>query len=174
MAEWFKAHAWKACVGETLPRVRIPLSPPVSYLFSMIYGLSLATCNDERGSGFADFWPFKIRIASSHFHRFHKDPVRIFIRCVVVKTRISSRVPKIAIAGELLTTLDQLVQKENCPKSVAGIRVGLRKWPTSPQAASRKLQLFSEHYIELALNKLGYARCPNIIWLDILHEIEVV
>ena len=28
MAERSKAHAWKACVGETLPRVRIPLSPP--------------------------------------------------------------------------------------------------------------------------------------------------
>ena len=28
VAEWFKAHAWKACVGATLPRVRIPLSPP--------------------------------------------------------------------------------------------------------------------------------------------------
>jgi hypothetical protein len=31
MAEWLKAHAWKACVGETLPRVRIPLSPPSAY-----------------------------------------------------------------------------------------------------------------------------------------------
>ena len=30
MAEWLKAHAWKACVGETLPWVRIPLSPPAS------------------------------------------------------------------------------------------------------------------------------------------------
>lgn len=28
MSEWFKEHAWNACVGETLPRVRIPLSPP--------------------------------------------------------------------------------------------------------------------------------------------------
>src|SRR5204863_9999780 len=28
MSEWLKEHAWKACVGETLPRVRIPLSPP--------------------------------------------------------------------------------------------------------------------------------------------------
>jgi hypothetical protein len=28
MAEWFKAHAWKACVRETVPWVRIPLSPP--------------------------------------------------------------------------------------------------------------------------------------------------
>ena len=30
MAEWLKAHAWKACVRETVPWVRIPLSPPVS------------------------------------------------------------------------------------------------------------------------------------------------
>src|SRR5262249_45442714 len=29
MAEWLKAHAWKACIGETLSRVRIPLSPPL-------------------------------------------------------------------------------------------------------------------------------------------------
>jgi len=28
MSEWLKEHAWKACVGEILPRVRIPLSPP--------------------------------------------------------------------------------------------------------------------------------------------------
>src|ERR1022692_3118753 len=30
MAEWLKAHAWKACLGETLTWVRIPLSPPAS------------------------------------------------------------------------------------------------------------------------------------------------
>src|SRR5215212_5296616 len=29
LSEWLKEHAWKACVGETLPRVRIPLSPPI-------------------------------------------------------------------------------------------------------------------------------------------------
>ena len=28
MSERLKEHAWKACVGETLPWVRIPLSPP--------------------------------------------------------------------------------------------------------------------------------------------------
>ena len=33
MSEWLKEHAWKACVGETLPRVRIPLSPPPSNAF---------------------------------------------------------------------------------------------------------------------------------------------
>ena len=28
MSEWFKEHAWKACVGETQPQVRILPSPP--------------------------------------------------------------------------------------------------------------------------------------------------
>src|SRR5437762_9861394 len=28
MAEWLKAHAWKACIRETVSGVRIPLSPP--------------------------------------------------------------------------------------------------------------------------------------------------
>jgi hypothetical protein len=28
VSEWLKEHAWKACVGVTLPRVRIPPSPP--------------------------------------------------------------------------------------------------------------------------------------------------
>jgi hypothetical protein len=28
VAEWLKAHAWKACIRETVSRVRIPLSPP--------------------------------------------------------------------------------------------------------------------------------------------------
>src|SRR3979490_2270580 len=30
MAEWLKAHAWKACVRETVPWVRIPLPPPAA------------------------------------------------------------------------------------------------------------------------------------------------
>ena len=29
MAEWFKAHAWKVCVLSKVPRVRIPVSPPI-------------------------------------------------------------------------------------------------------------------------------------------------
>jgi hypothetical protein len=31
MAEWLKAHAWKACVLERVPRVRIPVSPPFTF-----------------------------------------------------------------------------------------------------------------------------------------------
>jgi hypothetical protein len=35
VSEWFKEHAWKACVGETQPWVRIPPSPPTSRAFSL-------------------------------------------------------------------------------------------------------------------------------------------
>src|ERR1700730_15406535 len=36
VSERFKEHAWKACVGEILPWVRIPPSPPLP-LFSCVY-----------------------------------------------------------------------------------------------------------------------------------------
>src|ERR1700751_6158721 len=41
MAEWLKAHAWKACVRETVPWVRIPLSPP--------FGLCVPASSGTRG-----------------------------------------------------------------------------------------------------------------------------
>ena len=36
MAEWLKAHAWKACKGVALSWVRIPFSPPLNKLFNML------------------------------------------------------------------------------------------------------------------------------------------
>lgn len=39
VAEWLKAHAWKACVRATVPRVRISSSPPIKN-------------NDQRGRYF--------------------------------------------------------------------------------------------------------------------------
>ena len=37
MAEWLKAHAWKACIEETLSWVRIPFSPPLIYNIKIGY-----------------------------------------------------------------------------------------------------------------------------------------
>ena len=33
VAEWLKAHAWKACKGVTLSWVRIPFSPPLNFIY---------------------------------------------------------------------------------------------------------------------------------------------
>src|SRR5262245_21945770 len=34
MAEWLKAHAWKACIRESVSWVRIPLSPPAFFAYA--------------------------------------------------------------------------------------------------------------------------------------------
>ena len=44
MSERLKEHAWKACVRETVPRVRIPLSPPFLFLM-VVCGLSALVFN---------------------------------------------------------------------------------------------------------------------------------
>ena len=63
MSEWLKEHAWKACVGETLPWVRIPLSPPF-----------ITTGTDLRGPlGVIMRWLFKEEPLSYSFEEFVKD-----------------------------------------------------------------------------------------------------
>ncbi len=51
MAEWLKAHAWKACKGVILSWVRIPFSPPSNTpLFIVLinmYLLNLAKINQH-------------------------------------------------------------------------------------------------------------------------------
>ena len=37
MAEWFKAHAWKVCVLLKVPRVRIPVSPPITIVVKVSF-----------------------------------------------------------------------------------------------------------------------------------------
>ena len=55
---------------------------------------------------------------------------------------------------ELLATVDWLVERENCDLSRDAIRTGLRRWPAGSEAAERKLQLFDDRMIGLALDRL--------------------
>jgi O-acetyl-ADP-ribose deacetylase (regulator of RNase III) len=55
---------------------------------------------------------------------------------------------------ELLATVDWLIARENCEPSIAGIREGLSKWPAGGAAADRKLRLFDDRLIDLALRQL--------------------
>ena len=43
VAEWLKAHAWKACVGKNLPLVRIPPPPPVNLIPAVRSDLNLTS-----------------------------------------------------------------------------------------------------------------------------------
>jgi O-acetyl-ADP-ribose deacetylase (regulator of RNase III) len=55
---------------------------------------------------------------------------------------------------ELLGTVDWLLHKEKIPADVNSIRAGLRAWKGGNQAAERKLRLFDERLIGLALDRI--------------------
>jgi len=56
---------------------------------------------------------------------------------------------------ELLATADWLIVREHREATAAGIRAGLREWPAGPDAAERKLRLFNDRLIGLALAQLA-------------------
>jgi hypothetical protein len=55
---------------------------------------------------------------------------------------------------ELLATVDWLLDREGCLATVVGIKDGLHRWPAGAQAAMRKVKLFDERLIGLALERL--------------------
>ncbi len=55
---------------------------------------------------------------------------------------------------ELLATVDWLLNREHCEASITGIREGLRRWPAGPEAAERKVRLFYDRAIGIALQRL--------------------
>ncbi|GAB4255551.1 MAG: hypothetical protein Kow0065_03690 [Methylomicrobium sp.] len=56
---------------------------------------------------------------------------------------------------ELLATVDWLITRENVKPTVAEIREGLKRWPADSGAAERKLRLFDERAIGIALDRLN-------------------
>jgi hypothetical protein len=64
VAEWLKAHAWRACIGETLSRVRIPLPPPA---FSEVKKALLARPELRRGEA-------KAHISVAEFSLIRRQP----------------------------------------------------------------------------------------------------
>ena len=56
---------------------------------------------------------------------------------------------------ELLATVDWLIDQEHCEASVPAILAGLAQWPAGAEAAERKLKLFNERLIGLALDRLA-------------------
>lgn len=58
---------------------------------------------------------------------------------------------------EVLATVDWLIEHEGAEPSVAGIRRALQRWPAGEEAARRKLKVFDDRLIALALERLGTA-----------------
>lgn len=58
---------------------------------------------------------------------------------------------------ELLATVDWLVHHEGVEMTQGGIKAGLRKWPGGADAAERKMRLFDDRLIGLAVERLAHA-----------------
>jgi hypothetical protein len=55
---------------------------------------------------------------------------------------------------ELLGTVDWLLSQEKRAATVTAVRAGLAQWPGGRNAAQRKQKLFSDRWLELALQRL--------------------
>ena len=60
VAEWLKAHAWNACVRETVPWVRIPLSPPASNVLILNDKYRFQDAQNPVNGGGCERWFFSI------------------------------------------------------------------------------------------------------------------
>jgi len=55
---------------------------------------------------------------------------------------------------ELLGTVDWLLNREKCAATVPAMREALNRWPGGRDAAQRKQKLFTDEWLEVALNRL--------------------
>lgn len=55
---------------------------------------------------------------------------------------------------ELLSSVDWLINKEGCDKTLESVLEGLKSWPAGSQWAERKIKLFNPKHVEVALNRL--------------------
>ena len=69
--------------------------------------------------------------------------------------------PKVESAGGL-ATVDWLIEREHCEPNLAGIRSGLSNWPAGTSAAQRKLRLFDDRLIDLALDRIAPATSEKV------------
>lgn len=55
---------------------------------------------------------------------------------------------------ELLGTVDWLIERENCEPTLQSLRKGLEKWPGGGDAGQRKLRIFDDRMLQLAIDRL--------------------
>lgn len=56
---------------------------------------------------------------------------------------------------ELLATIDWLIVREKCSATVEGVKECLPRWPGGPEAGARKMKIFNDRLIGLALERLS-------------------
>lgn len=130
-----------------------PYAPRLMHLINALDG-SYLHC-DKR---LADAGPFD----TIRFEDSEKDKVALYLTSPEAKAyRPALEATTRLIDGfesplgmELLATVDWLLHQVGVEPSIAAIKAGLRTWPGGQRAAERKLQLFDDRLIGLALQQL--------------------
>jgi hypothetical protein len=94
MAEWLKAHAWKACVLERVPRVRIPVSPPLLFLspaiISITYKLKRRGKSQRTGFELLNSHPDNVEHCHCRLLRAFADAARLWTEATAL-LRVATR-----------------------------------------------------------------------------------
>jgi hypothetical protein len=56
---------------------------------------------------------------------------------------------------EVLATVDWLLVRENCAPEIEAVKAALEEWPGGKGAGQRKLRIFDDRLLELALERLA-------------------
>jgi hypothetical protein len=90
-----------------------------------------------------------------------KDIVSLYLQTEAKEYRAALQATTELIDGfesplgmELLGTVDWLLEHDRIDPTVAAVKGGLRRWAGGENAANRKLRLFEDHLIVLALERL--------------------
>jgi hypothetical protein len=59
---------------------------------------------------------------------------------------------------ELLATVDWLLQQKGIEPNLEAVKAALKKWPGGPESAERKIRLFDDRLLQLAIHRLAGAR----------------
>ncbi len=59
---------------------------------------------------------------------------------------------------ELLATVDWLLQQKGIEPNLEAVKAALKKWPGGPELAERKIRLFDDRLLQLAIHRLAGAR----------------
>jgi O-acetyl-ADP-ribose deacetylase (regulator of RNase III) len=130
-----------------------PYAPRVAHLLNSLDGSYLHS--DKRLADAGAFDPIRFDDAK-------KDEVAAYLTTAEAKpyqpalqgaTRLIDGFES-PLGMELIATVDWLVAKEGASPSIKGIKAGLHAWPSGEEAAQRKLRLFDDRMIGLALDQL--------------------
>jgi O-acetyl-ADP-ribose deacetylase (regulator of RNase III) len=133
-----------------------PYSEPLRHLLNGLDGSYLHCDKRLSDAGPADtIWfdePMRPRV-----ELFLKQDEHPHLLPIVEKTEQTISGFESPLGMELLATVDWLMEREQCDASIESIKAGLRRWPAGSEAAERKIRLFNDRLIRLALERLARA-----------------